>query len=171
SSGVIDRVPLSALAPKSLFLTRPSMMQYTATREELLETAGELFANVASGVLKVRVTKTYPLAEAAKAHTDLEVGYAGNPMGSYTEEQILPASFVVPVPSTIYPIVGAAIMLKGAIDRVPLSALAPKSLFLTRPSMMQYTATREELLETAGELFANVASGVLKVRVTKTYPL
>ncbi|KAH9307775.1 hypothetical protein KI387_035686, partial [Taxus chinensis] len=112
SSGVIDRVPLSALAPKSLFLTRPSMMQYTATREELLETAGELFANVASGVLKVRVTKTYPLVEAVKAHTDLEVGYAGNPMGSYTEEQILPASFIVPVPSTIYPIVGAAIMLK-----------------------------------------------------------
>ncbi|KAH9292319.1 hypothetical protein KI387_037705, partial [Taxus chinensis] len=166
------------------------------------------------------------------------VGFAGNPMGSYTEEQILPASFVVPVPSTIYPIVGAAIMLKGmtaqfllrrcfkveprhtilvhaaagevgfllsmgsffgsedkdtfqgsleclafrgymvsfgqssgAIDRVPLSALAPRSLFLTQPSMMQYTATREELLETAGELFANVASGVLRVRVTKTYPL
>ncbi|KAH9301304.1 hypothetical protein KI387_012887, partial [Taxus chinensis] len=72
SSGAIDPVPLSALAPKSLFLTRPSMMQYTATREELLETAGELFANVASGVLKVRVTKTYPLAEAAKAHADLE---------------------------------------------------------------------------------------------------
>ncbi|KAH9299549.1 hypothetical protein KI387_031231, partial [Taxus chinensis] len=60
---------------------------------------------------------------------------------------------------------------QGAIDRVPLSVLAPKSLFLTRHSMMQYTATREELLENAGELFANVASGVLKVRVKKTYPL
>lgn len=72
SSGVIDPVPLSALAPKSLFLTRPSLMYYTATREELLETAGELFNMVASGVLKVRVTKTYPLSEAAKAHADLE---------------------------------------------------------------------------------------------------
>ncbi|KAH9297438.1 hypothetical protein KI387_029120, partial [Taxus chinensis] len=68
----IDPVPLSSLDPKSLFLTRPSMMQYTATREELLETVGELFVNVASGVLKVCVTKTYPLAEAAKAHDDLE---------------------------------------------------------------------------------------------------
>ncbi|KAH9297138.1 hypothetical protein KI387_028820, partial [Taxus chinensis] len=41
------------------------------------------------------------------------VGYVGNPMGSYTEEKIIPTSFVVPVPSTIDPIVGAAIMLKG----------------------------------------------------------
>uniref|UniRef100_A0A0D6QS37 Probable quinone oxidoreductase n=1 Tax=Araucaria cunninghamii TaxID=56994 RepID=A0A0D6QS37_ARACU len=72
SSGVIDPVPLSLLAPKSLFLTRPSMMHYTATREELLKTAAEVFANVASGILKVRVTKTYPLSEAAKAHADLE---------------------------------------------------------------------------------------------------
>eukprot|EP01018_Ginkgo_biloba_P002594 Gb_10691 [translate_table: standard] len=72
SSGIPDPVPLSALAPKSVFLTRPSMMHYTATRDELLETAGEVFANVASGVLKVRVNHTYPLSEAAKAHSDLE---------------------------------------------------------------------------------------------------
>ncbi|XP_061358570.1 uncharacterized protein LOC133302766 [Gastrolobium bilobum] len=72
SSGTPDPVPLSSLATKSLFLTRPSLMQYVATRDELLETAGELFANVASGVLKVRVNHTYPLSEAAKAHEDLE---------------------------------------------------------------------------------------------------
>jgi len=41
------------------------------------------------------------------------VAYAGNPMGSYAEEQILPANQVVPFPSTIDPIVGAAVMLKG----------------------------------------------------------
>lgn len=41
------------------------------------------------------------------------VGYAGNPMGSYAEEQILPANKVVPVPPSIDPIVAASIILKG----------------------------------------------------------
>lgn len=72
SSGIPDPVPLSALSPKSLFLTRPSLMQYTITRDELLEAAGEVFASVASGVLKVRVNHTYPLSDAAKVHADLE---------------------------------------------------------------------------------------------------
>ncbi|MCO5558974.1 hypothetical protein L7F22_012565 [Adiantum nelumboides] len=72
SSGSPDPIPLSALQPKSLFLTRPSMFHYTATRDELLATAGEVFANVASGVLKVRVNHTYPLSKAAQAHRDLE---------------------------------------------------------------------------------------------------
>lgn len=72
SSGTPDPVPLSALSVKSLFLTRPTLMQYNTTRDELLETAGELFANVTSGVLKVRVNHTYPLSQAAQAHADLE---------------------------------------------------------------------------------------------------
>ncbi|KAJ6427846.1 hypothetical protein OIU84_023285 [Salix udensis] len=72
SSGTPDPFPLSVLAPKSLFLTRPSLMQYTATRDELLETAGEVFASIASGVLQVRVNHTYPLSQAAQAHADLE---------------------------------------------------------------------------------------------------
>lgn len=72
SSGMVDPFPMSVLASKSLFLTRPSMMHYTATRDELLRCAGEVFSAVANGVLKVRVTKTYPLSEAAKAHADLE---------------------------------------------------------------------------------------------------
>ncbi|XP_030951589.1 uncharacterized protein LOC115975084 [Quercus lobata] len=72
SSGTPDPLPLSALAAKSLFLTRPSLMQYTATRDELLATAGEVFANVESGVLRVRVNHTYPLSQAAQAHVDLE---------------------------------------------------------------------------------------------------
>ncbi|KAL2558484.1 GroES-like zinc-binding alcohol dehydrogenase family protein [Forsythia ovata] len=72
SSGTPDPVPLSALAVKSLFLTRPSMMHYTVTRGELLETAGELFANVESGVLKAHVNHKYPLSQAAQAHADLE---------------------------------------------------------------------------------------------------
>ncbi|PUZ43312.1 hypothetical protein GQ55_9G651600 [Panicum hallii var. hallii] len=72
SSGKPDPIPMSDLASKSLFLTRPSLMHYTATRDELLESAGEVFANVANGVLRVRVNHTYPLSEAARAHADLE---------------------------------------------------------------------------------------------------
>ncbi|KAL3521400.1 hypothetical protein ACH5RR_019549 [Cinchona calisaya] len=67
-----DPVPLSALAAKSLFLTRPTLRHYATTREELLETAGEVFAKVASGLLRVRVNHTYALSQAAQAHAALE---------------------------------------------------------------------------------------------------
>ncbi|CAB4269586.1 unnamed protein product [Prunus armeniaca] len=49
SSGAPDPVPLSAIAVKSLFLTRPSLFNYAATRDELLGMAGEVFGNVQSG--------------------------------------------------------------------------------------------------------------------------
>ncbi|KAL6509424.1 hypothetical protein OROGR_022734 [Orobanche gracilis] len=72
SSGNPDPVPLSALASRSLFLTRPTLMHYTMTRDELLQTASEVFTNVASGVLRPHVNHTYPLSQAAQAHADLE---------------------------------------------------------------------------------------------------
>ncbi|EXC04326.1 Quinone oxidoreductase [Morus notabilis] len=72
SSGTPDPVPLSSIAAKSLFLTRPSLMQYNVTRDELLAAAGDVFANVASGVLRVRVNHKYPLSQAVQAHADLE---------------------------------------------------------------------------------------------------
>ena len=72
SSGLPDPIPLSDLAPKSLFLTRPSLFHYNATRDELLQSAGEVFACISSGLLHVRVNHTYPLSEAATAHADLE---------------------------------------------------------------------------------------------------
>ncbi|KAI3815822.1 hypothetical protein L1987_15504 [Smallanthus sonchifolius] len=72
ASGAPDPIPLSALASKSLFLTRPSLNHYTAKRDELLETAGEVFANIATGVLRVRFNHKYPLSQAAQAHSDLE---------------------------------------------------------------------------------------------------
>nr|GEX88837.1 groES-like zinc-binding alcohol dehydrogenase family protein [Tanacetum cinerariifolium] len=72
ASGAPDPVPISALAVKSLYLTRPSLFQYTAKREELLETAEDVFANIANGVLRVRVNHKYPLSQAAQAHLDLE---------------------------------------------------------------------------------------------------
>ncbi|RDX73349.1 2-haloacrylate reductase, partial [Mucuna pruriens] len=74
SSGLPDPVPLPSLGKKSLFLTRATLMHSNVTRDERLEAAGEVFANVASGVLNVRVNHTYPLSEAAQAHRDLENG-------------------------------------------------------------------------------------------------
>ncbi|KAL6291261.1 hypothetical protein ACE6H2_008771 [Prunus campanulata] len=72
SSGAPDPIPLSAIAVKSLFLTRPRLFNYAVTQDELLGMAGEVFGNVQSGVLRVRVNHTYPLSEAAQAHEDLE---------------------------------------------------------------------------------------------------
>jgi NADPH2:quinone reductase len=59
-------------AAGSLFLTRPTLGHYTATRDELTRRADELFAAVAAGTLDVRVGATYPLVEAAEAHRALE---------------------------------------------------------------------------------------------------
>jgi NADPH2:quinone reductase len=56
----------------SLFLTRPSLAHYPATRKELLARAGEILAWAADGSLDVRIGGEYPLADAARAHRDLE---------------------------------------------------------------------------------------------------
>jgi NADPH2:quinone reductase len=56
----------------SLYLTRPSIRHYTATHEELLERAAEVFAWIAEEKLDVRIGGRYPLAEARRAHEDLE---------------------------------------------------------------------------------------------------
>lgn len=73
SSGPIPPFDLALLAQKgSLFLTRPSLMAYTAKREDLLVHARDLFEVVQSGAVKVAVSRTYPLAEAPRAHRDLE---------------------------------------------------------------------------------------------------
>jgi NADPH2:quinone reductase len=64
--------PLELSLRGSLFLTRPTLMDYTATRDELLEGTGELFGVLRSGVVRVRPGNRYPLAEAAQAHRDLE---------------------------------------------------------------------------------------------------
>jgi len=64
---------LVQLAAKgSLFLTRPTLAHYTATRDELVATANDLFDVVQKGAVKIHVNQTYPLKEAAQAHRDLE---------------------------------------------------------------------------------------------------
>jgi Zinc-binding dehydrogenase len=73
SSGPVPPFDLMRLAALgSLFVTRPSLKDYTATRGELEVRAGEVLQGVAKGMLKLRLEHTYPLAEAAQAHRDLE---------------------------------------------------------------------------------------------------
>ncbi|MEJ2478924.1 MAG: quinone oxidoreductase [Acidihalobacter sp.] len=73
ASGAVPPVNLVQLSQKgSLYVTRPTLVHYTATREDLLACAGELFDQVLSGAVKIEVNHTYPLAEAAQAHRDLE---------------------------------------------------------------------------------------------------
>lgn len=69
-TGPVDPLVLSAKG--SLFLTRPTLAHYTATRAEIEEGTGELFDVVRSGKVKIEVSGRYPLAEAARAHRDLE---------------------------------------------------------------------------------------------------
>lgn len=73
ASGAVPPFDISVLSAKgSLFLTRPSLGSYTTKREDLEASARELFDVVESGAVKVRVNQTFPLADAAKAHTALE---------------------------------------------------------------------------------------------------
>nr|WP_273888948.1 quinone oxidoreductase [Rubrobacter naiadicus] len=73
SSGPVPPVDLQVLNRKGgLFVTRPSLAHYTATREELLWRAESVLSWIGQNNLQVRIGATYPLAEAAQAHRDLE---------------------------------------------------------------------------------------------------
>ena len=72
SSGPVSTLNTASLARGSVFLTRPGLGDHTATREELLWRAGEVLGWVASGELKLLIGRSYPLAEAAEAHRQLE---------------------------------------------------------------------------------------------------
>jgi NADPH2:quinone reductase len=73
SSGAVPPFDLATLAQKgSLYVTRPTLAHYIATREELVARSGAVFDMMAAGKLKLRIEHTYPLAEAQRAHRDLE---------------------------------------------------------------------------------------------------
>jgi len=73
ASGPLQGLDLGVLSQKgSLFLTRPTLMTYTARREDLESMAAELFQVVSSGKVKIEVGRTFPLVEAARAHRELE---------------------------------------------------------------------------------------------------
>lgn len=73
ASGPIDQVKTADLVSRgSLFFTRPTLFNYTATRAELEATASDLFDVVVDGTVKVEVNQRYALADVAQAHRDLE---------------------------------------------------------------------------------------------------
>ncbi|CAG0956012.1 partial Quinone oxidoreductase 1, partial [Anaerolineae bacterium] len=72
ASGPVPPVDTLELSRRgSLFLTRPTLFTYTAKRDELVQTANELFAMVTTGKVKIEVNQTYPLKDAAEAQLDL----------------------------------------------------------------------------------------------------
>ena len=72
SSGAVPPFDLIKLSTGSLFVTRPTLRDYMATRKELDWRSGDLFRWIADGSLNLRIEHTYPLTEAAQAHRDLE---------------------------------------------------------------------------------------------------
>jgi NADPH2:quinone reductase len=73
SSGAVPPFDLITLSQKgSLYVTRPSLLHYIATRDDLVARSGAVFGMIAAGKLKLRIEHTYPLAEAQQAHRDLE---------------------------------------------------------------------------------------------------
>ncbi|KAB2914873.1 MAG: quinone oxidoreductase [Hyphomicrobiaceae bacterium] len=73
ASGPVSAFDITILAGKgSLYATRPTLVTYTARREDLLANANELFDVVGKGIVKITVNHTYPLKDAVQAHRDLE---------------------------------------------------------------------------------------------------
>lgn len=73
SSGKVEPFDIGILSQKgSLYLTRPTLATYTATRADLEATAAEVFQVIQDGQVKVEIRHTYPLADAAQVHRDLE---------------------------------------------------------------------------------------------------
>jgi NADPH2:quinone reductase len=73
ASGPPEPIPPNLLAQKgSLYLTRPTLFHYIATREQLEQSAGELFEMVSTGKVKVEVKQRFALKDAAEAHRQLE---------------------------------------------------------------------------------------------------
>jgi NADPH2:quinone reductase len=73
SSGAVPPFDLIQLSTKgSLYVTRPTLKDYTATRQELERRAGDVLRWVSGGTMKLRIEYTYPLAQAQQAHRDLE---------------------------------------------------------------------------------------------------
>jgi NADPH2:quinone reductase len=73
SSGPVPPFDLARLGQSgSLYVTRPSLAAYTASREDLEQSARALMAVVESGAVRIEVNHSYPLSETARAHRDLE---------------------------------------------------------------------------------------------------
>ena len=74
ASGPVPEINPLRLIGKSNFITRPKLLDYTSTREELLWRSGEVFGWVAEGMVQVSIDKTFPLTECTEGHLYLEAG-------------------------------------------------------------------------------------------------
>jgi NADPH2:quinone reductase len=72
ASGPVPPVEIARLNAGSTFLTRPTLVHYVATREDLLLRSGDVYGWIADGSLDVRIGATYPLEDARRAQEDLE---------------------------------------------------------------------------------------------------
>jgi NADPH2:quinone reductase len=73
SSGPVPRLDVWSLGAKgSLFVTRPTLAHYMRDRKEMLDRTSDLFNWITTGELKLQISQTFPLAEAAEAHRQLE---------------------------------------------------------------------------------------------------
>ncbi|MBN9079565.1 MAG: quinone oxidoreductase [Rhizobiales bacterium 65-79] len=72
ASGPVPPVNIAVLSPKCIALSRPQIFPYIADRADLLATAGNLFAAIRKGIVKAEIRDTFPLADAAEAHRQLE---------------------------------------------------------------------------------------------------
>jgi len=74
ASGAVPQFPLLRLVAKSLFVTRPKLGDYIASRKELMARANDVFGWLESGKLKVQIDKIFTLEEAKEAHEFIESG-------------------------------------------------------------------------------------------------
>jgi len=74
ASGAVPAFPVLRLIGKSAYVTRPKLLDYTTSREELVERAGDIFGWLKDGKLNVSVDTTFPLDQAAEGHLYLEAG-------------------------------------------------------------------------------------------------
>jgi NADPH2:quinone reductase len=73
ASGAVPPINIGILNAKgSLYVTRPSLNGYVSKRDELVETANDLFDVVLKGAVKIEINQSYALSDAAQAHRDLE---------------------------------------------------------------------------------------------------
>ena len=72
ASGAVPAFDVLRLTPNARYLTRPRLAEHIASREDLVRRSGEVLGWIASGRLRIRIHRTYPLAHAAAAHRDLE---------------------------------------------------------------------------------------------------
>ena len=75
TSGTVPPVIAADLQHRgSLYFCRPTLMTYTASREDLVNSAAAVFSMIEKGAIKIEIKQRYPLADIVQAHTDLEAG-------------------------------------------------------------------------------------------------